>query len=318
MFHNLRAKYFTKYDMPSKHLPEIWQDVMNLIDQNKYEELVNLYKNSQYTNRSAILDIIEDIQNIDQIEKYCKQRFEDYVCCLFMGVAYIGRAANSRGAAIASKTSDQQIDGMYYYADKSRYILLSALDINREDILVFEILSGSLLYIGVDMDEVDGFYNEAKQLQGPKMNLNSRFLNIKTPKWLGSKKILFDFINQACHKLPKGDPNFCLVGIAHYEYYLYLKMNKEYKKAADYMSNKNVKKDIKDACFNFVDHAELNEDTMFAASLFLFFALEYNNKKMAKSLLIFTKLNINFARKPWNYEDEYETKYNAMRYLAGI
>ena len=318
MLHNLRAKYFKKYDIPCKPVAQLWQDVMTLVDQSKYDEVVSLYKVSDYSKRLNILWVLNDLKEYEDFEDFCNEHLDDYVCCLIKGHLLIEVAYRIRGSDTFSNVSQKNIEKMQQFATQSFNTLMLALEINRDDKVVFYVLTGSLLLLNVEMEAIDEFYTEAKLLSDSNFYLNNRILNIKTPKWLGNKESLMGFVIDINKNIDKGDANLSLVAIAHYEYYLYLNMQGKYMKAAGYIMEDKIIGDIKLACRDFISHAKLNDETLYAASVFLYFALEFNNAKMAKALLEFTNLEIDFESKPWMYEDNYETKYNALRFLAKI
>jgi len=317
MFHNLKSKFFKKYSVPATPLPQIWQDTMTLIDQNKYEELTSLYLKSKYLVRKDILKVIGDMPNFDNLEDYCNDNLENYVCLLIKGHIYMEQSKRGRGMDVATRTSQHQFELMNKYAQQANDALYSALRNNRNDKMVFQILINSFIYLGFEGDELEQLYQEAIQLEGTNFHLNLIVLNIKTPKWHGSQSELFGFIKSVCSDDFYEAANLGLVCVAHYEYHLYLMMTDKTSEAIEHLDALDVKNDIRSACTDFIEHAEINDETYYAASAFLYFAWKYSDKKMAEKLLQFTQLKVNFEAKPWFYEYGELRKYNALRYLIG-
>ncbi|BCE00373.1 hypothetical protein [Marinicellulosiphila megalodicopiae] len=314
MLHSIKAKLFKKYDLPKKPLPQYWQDVMTLVDQQKVKEIADLYANSHYQSRLNILKTLTDMEDFNQFEDYCEQHLEcsahKNIYHLFLIKTYQAQLDRAK----VSKKKEHKLHDTNYYSKRVQDCLNTLLQVNHSDKHINKTLIEYSLNDQLPSLDIEQCYLHGIELEGSNLPLNILMLKTKHCDQL------IDFANQIIKSdISSQQPeNLALIGVTHYETYRGLLLNNKLPQAVNYFKTDSIKNEIIETCERFLNTATLNENTSISANSFLYFALLYQNKSLVKALLTFSDLYVDFDHNPWCYETNHLESYNKLRFFSGI
>ncbi|MCJ8314649.1 MAG: hypothetical protein HRU38_21040 [Saccharospirillaceae bacterium] len=313
MLERTRALFFRRYKIKETLIKNKLEEYSSILQLEKFESILHIYSNGDFNTKFIITTAIQEHKDILKFEKYCETQSNNYVTNFMLGVINHQYSARSRGNDVAKNVSENQAELMYEFAEKSLDFLMTALDLNKDDKMVYQVILRVFLYLGYDMETIEKYYDEASNTNGSNFYLNIIMLNIKTPKWLGSEKQLLEFSRRACDGLSAGDPNLALIPAAHYEIKLYLEMQDRDEESSQYLFKSEVKSEILTTFSHMIKEAKYNYSSIKALSTFLYPLYCYKEYQKIAEVLNITNDIVDFDSKPWWYYSFFKKYfYNAI------
>ncbi|MFD4670820.1 hypothetical protein ACFWNN_13865 [Lentzea sp. NPDC058450] len=151
-----------------------------------------------------------------------EERPEDVNLLLLLGSAQTTAGWQSRGAAYAKDTSDEQFGGLINFTQRARRTLHRAAEMDPDDVAPWAALMPVALGAPTHRSEAAEVYAEVVKRVPDLVNATLRRLQSTAAKWYGSHDEMFAFARAGVAGLPDGHPLLALIPIAHIERYLSL------------------------------------------------------------------------------------------------
>lgn len=146
-----------------------------------------------------------------------EERPEDVNLLLLLGAAQSIAGWQSRGAARAKHTSEEQFGGLTKFTARARQTLQRAAMLDPDDVAPWAALMAVALGAPTHRNEAAEVYEEVVKRVPDLVNATMRRLQSVAAKWYGSHDEMFAFARAGIVGLPDGHPLLALVPIAHIE-----------------------------------------------------------------------------------------------------
>ena len=157
---------------------------------------------------------------LPQLLDAVQEQPDDVNRLLLLGSAQCKAGWQSRGAAYAKYTSQEQFAGLRSYTQQARTTLRRAAALDQDDVAPWAALMQVAIGAPTHRSEAAEVYEEVVKRIPDLVNATLRRMQAATAKWYGSNEEMFAFARAKSQNLPDGHPLLALIPSAHIEKYL--------------------------------------------------------------------------------------------------
>ncbi len=233
-----------KYGYPKGHVDKL--QILQLLRENKFgdlEDVLDSYRNQFLTDfhyekfvvRAFHTFYIQDHTFEDHFKTWIEQNPESVNARLARAMYYLRMAWASRGHSYMQDTSDEQVDGMTYYIEKSYLETLTALKKSDQLVMGYYILM-QIAHIHGDEEMSSKCLQKGLEINPHQFTLRSIHMSTLTPRWGGSYEKMAAFAKES-EKLADKNPRLkVLRGHIALDKGNLLRLNDRYEEAIEYLN----------------------------------------------------------------------------------
>ncbi|WP_330270921.1 hypothetical protein OG205_27500 [Lentzea sp. NBC_00516] len=174
--------------------------------------------------RELVLDVLGGAGNVvlPQLLDLQEERPDDLELLLLLGSAQSVAGWQSRGAAGADQTAEEQWDGLRKFSHRAHETLHRAAALDPDDVAPWALMMSMAVALPTHRREAAEVYEEVVKRVPDLVNASFRRLHAACKKWYGSHEEMLGFARGTAGGAPDGHPLLALIPAAHIEMHVYL------------------------------------------------------------------------------------------------
>lgn len=174
--------------------------------------------------RELVLDVLGGVGAavLPQLFEAEQERPDDVNLLLLLGSAHSVAGWESRGAAGANRTTEEQWEGLRKFSHRAHETLHRAAALDPDDVVPWALMMSMAVALPTYRREAADVHEEVVQRVPDLFNASFRRLHAACKKWYGSHEEMYGFARSTADGLPDGHPLLALIPSAHIEMHVYV------------------------------------------------------------------------------------------------